>query len=463
MSAKSMSGNWRERMEAIGRQNFILEEMMRLGFLTKDDVEAMGPVAERHRRLLDELSETSSSLDEVIKQIAASQDVEAMIAEVRRARIERVKLAREEKRRQKAILDAERAERNEVRKRDTPTFFGRGYSSRVNFTDQPPVNPSIPPLRSFLDVAQALGLTSAQLQWLVYHRQVASSDHYSRFEIPKRNGKTRVISSPKPAMKKAQTWVRDNVLSTMNYHDAAMAFRPATSIVDNARVHAGAKVIVRIDLKDFFPSIGFDRVTNLFESVGYNGGVATMLALICTDAPRAKVVLDGLTQWATIAPRSLPQGAITSPDIANLVAYSLDLRLSAYADKSGWKYTRYADDLVLSTSSEDANATGMVAGVTRICEEEQFTVNPEKTRVMRSPHRQTVTGIVVNDGNLRLSRRDMKRIRAFLHQCESKGLDKVSEEKGKDALAIAKGYFAYVFMVNKDAALSLVKKHPWVS
>ena len=459
-----MSGNWRDRMDAIGKQNFILEEMIRLGFLNKQDVDAMGPVAERHKLLLEELSEASSSLDGVIKQIAASQDVEAMIAEVRRERIERVKAAREEKRRQKAILAVERAEQNKIRKRDTPTFFGRGHSGAVDFSQSVTPKPGLPDLRTFKDIADNLSLTTSQLQWLVYHRQVSTSDHYSRFEIPKRSGKMRIISSPKPAMKKAQGWIRENILSELRYHDSAMAFRPGKSIVDNARIHAGAKVVIRIDLKDFFPSIGFDRVLRFFELAGnFNGGVATVLALICTDAPRAKVVLDGQTQWAVLGPKSLPQGAITSPDIANLVAYGLDVRLSAYAEKSGWKYTRYADDLVISTNSEDANANGMVAGITAICEEEGFKVNPEKTRVMRSPHRQTVTGIVVNDGNLRLSRRDMKRIRAFLHQCEAKGIDQVSKEKGKDAKAVAKGYFAYVFMVNPAAALSLAKKHPWVS
>lgn len=459
-----MGPNWRARMDAIGKQNFILEEMIRLGFLSRQDVEAMGPVAERHKRLLEELSETTAGLDDVIKEIAAAQDVEAMLAEVRRERIERVKAACEEKRRQKAVLAVERAEQNDIRKRDFPTYFGRGYSWAVDFDPSTNPKPSLPELRSFKDIADNLSLTTSQLQWLVYHRQVSTLDHYSRFEIPKRSGKKRVISSPKPAMKKAQTWIRENILSELRYHDAAMAFRPGKSIVDNARIHGGAKVIIRIDLKDFFPSIGFDQVLRFFEHAGnYNGGVATVLALICTDAPRAKVVLDGLTQWATIGARSLPQGAITSPDIANLVAYGLDVRLSAYAENSGWKYTRYADDLVISTNAEDANAKGMVEGITSICESEGFKVNPEKTRVMRSPHRQTVTGIVVNDGNLRLSRRDMKRIRAFLHQCESKGLEKVSEEKGKDALAMAKGYFAYVFMVNEEAALSLVKKHPWVS
>lgn len=458
-----MNSNWRERMEAVGKQNFILEEMIRLGFISQSELEEIGPIAERHKQLLSQLNETTSSLDAVIKQIAASQDVEAMVAEIRRARIERVKAVREQKRLEKAALLVERAKQDAIRRRDTPTFFGRGYSNRVEFSNQAPSNPALPSLKTFLDVAQALDLTANQLQWLVYHRQVTNSDHYSRFEIPKRNGKTRIIASPKPAVKKAQTWIRENVLSNSPIHDAAMAFRPATSIVDNAKVHAGSKVIIRIDLKDFFPSIDFERVVTLFESMGYNGGVSTVLALICTDAPRAKVLMDGHTQWAAVGRRSLPQGAITSPDIANLVAYSLDHRLSAYAMKSGWKYTRYADDLVLSTSSEDANATGMIAGVTRICETEGYQVNPEKTRVMRSPHRQTVTGIVVNDGNLRLSRRDMRRIRAFLHQCETKGFETVSKEKGGDAFAIARGYFAYVFMVNQEAALSLAKRHPWLS
>ena len=459
----SMEDNWRQRMEEIGRQNFILEEMLRLGFITQEELNLDAPKMESHKDLLEEIASNSRSLSEVRRAIAASANVERMVREVRQARIKRVREAREIKKIEKARLLEERAEQNLERKRDRPTYFGRGYSYAISFADLVPRNIVGPPMGTFLDIASELGLTASQLQWLVYHRQVSSSDHYSRFEIPKRNGKKRVISSPKPAMRKAQAWVRENILSDMKYHEAAMAFRPGQSIVDNAQIHAGADVIIRIDLKDFFPSIGFDQVRLLFQSLGYNGGVSTVLALICTDSPRAKVVLDGLTQWAALAPRSLPQGAITSPDLANLIAYNLDTRLSAYAEKSGWKYTRYADDLVFSTKTAKPNASGMIKAVTGICSGEGFVVNEAKTKIMRSPHRQTVTGLVVNDGNIRLSRKDLRRIRAFLHKCDTQGLDKTSEEIGKDALSVAKGHFAYAFMVNREAALAFVKKYPWLS
>jgi retron-type reverse transcriptase len=459
----SMESNWRARLEAIGKQNFILEEMLRLGFITQEEMKIDDELMVHYKALLEEISEASNSLGQVRRVIAESTNVEKMVRQVRQARIKRIREAREQKNIAKARLREQRAEDNAERKRDRPTFFGRGYSYAVSFDKGAPSSPNLPKPRTFMELAGSLGLTTPQLQWLVYHRQVSSSDHYSRFEIPKRNGKTRIISSPKPAMRKAQSWIRENILSQLKYHDAAMAFRPSKSIVDNARIHAESSVIIRIDLKDFFPSIGFGRVLNLFQSLGYNGGVATVLALICTDSPRAKVVLDGLTQWAALAPRSLPQGAVTSPDLANLIAYNLDTRLSAYAEKSGWVYTRYADDLVLSTKATKPNASGMVSAVTKICEGEGFQVNNEKTRIMRNPRRQTVTGLVVNDGKVRLSRKDLRRIRAFLHKCETQGLEQTSKEIGKDAMSVAKGYFAYAFMVNPEAAIALTKKHQWLS
>jgi RNA-directed DNA polymerase len=459
----SMEHNWRQRMDEVGKQNFVIEEMLRLGFITQEEMDIDATLMDSYKDLLEEIATTSRSLSEVRLTIARSTNVERMVREVRQARIKRVREARELKKIEKARLLEERAEQNLERKRDRPTYFGRGYSYAISFEDKTPRNIVGPPMGSFLDVASELGLTASQLQWLIYHRQVSSSDHYSRFEIPKKNGKKRVISSPKPAMKKAQAWIRQNILSDLTYHEAAMAFRPGKSIVDNAEIHAGAEVIIRVDLKDFFPSIGFDKVRLLFQSFGYNGGVSTVLALICTDSPRAKVVLDGLTQWAALAPRSLPQGALTSPDLANLIAYNLDTRLSAYAEKSGWKYSRYADDLVLSTKTAKPNASGMIKAVTGICSGEGFVVNEAKTKIMRSHKRQTVTGLVVNDGRIRLSRRDLKRIRAFLHKCDAQGLDKTSEEIGKDALSVAKGHFAYVFMVNREAALTLVQKYPWLS
>jgi hypothetical protein len=319
----------------------------------------------------------------------------------------------------------------------------------------------LPVLSTFTDVAEALEVTPQILQWLTYERGADTTDHYTRFAIPKRGGGRRLISTPKPVMRAAQQWVRTNVLVPLPVSDYAAAFRPGKSIADNARLHSGKACVIRLDLRDFFGTVTFHRIRGFFESLGYNPGVATVLTLICTDAPRSRVTLDGKTSLVIVGDRSLPQGACTSPDLANLITFGLDARIAGLARKFGYTYTRYADDLVLSTANEEVFAAGVISAVSRICREEGFEVNNRKTRIMRAPNRQLVTGLLVNDG-VRLTRNDLRRIRAFLHRCEIRGLTAVSAELGKDAQAVAHGYFAYIFMITPGVAMRLLEKHPWI-
>lgn len=352
----------------------------------------------------------------------------------------------------------------ETHRASEPTYLGRRVSSRLQFEGGDPgklVARGIPELSNFADVAAALELNTSELMWLVFERGAEGSSHYARFEIPKRAGGYRLISAPKPLLRAAQQWVRVNVLQPLHVGPSAAAFRPGLSIVDNARRHAGKACVIRLDLTSFFESVTFPRVRGFFESLGYNSGVATVLALLCTDAPRARVTLDGETHYVIIGERSLPQGGCTSPDLCNLITARLDARLEGLARKFGYEYSRYADDLVFSTNTEEMPASTVVSAVTRICRDEGFEVNSQKTRTMRAPNRQLVTGLLVNE-RVRLTRRDLRRIRAFLHRCETRGVDAVSAEIGKDAASVAKGYFAYVFMVMPSAALKLAERHPWI-
>lgn len=346
----------------------------------------------------------------------------------------------------------------------SPTYLGRRVSSRLRFEggDSEKLNlGGIPLLSTFTDVADALELTVSELMWLVFERGAEGSSHYARFEIPKRAGGYRLISAPKPILRAAQQWVRINVLSPLPVGPSAAAFRPGKSIVDNAKRHSGKACVIRLDLTSFFESVTFPRVRGFFESLGYNPGISTVLALLCTDAPRARVTLDGETHYVIIGERSLPQGGCTSPDLCNLVTTRLDARLEGLGRKFGYEYSRYADDLVFSTDTEQTPASTVISAVTRICKDEGFEVNRHKTRTMRTPNRQLVTGLMVNDG-VRLTRKDLRRIRAFFHRCETRGVDAVSAEIGKDAQAVAKGYFAYIFMVSPSVALKLAEKHPWI-
>jgi retron-type reverse transcriptase len=292
-----------------------------------------------------------------------------------------------------------------------------------------------------------MGISVGKLRWLTYHRDLVTLVHYHRFSIPKRKGGERLISAPKSSLKLAQAWVLENILSKLPAHDAAQGFIKGKSILHNAAPHVGKAVVVNLDLKDFFPSITFKRVKGLFRSFGYSEAVATVLALLCTEPPRQAVTHDGKMYHVAVADRQLPQGACTSPAITNLLCRHLDKRLSGLAAQLGFTYTRYADDMTFSSDS-DKDVGKLINAVKDICAFEGLHVHPEKIRVLRKAQRQEVTGIVVNE-KANLSRRDLRRLRAILHNCEKHGIE--SQRNGRpDFLPYLRGLVAYVRMVNPE-------------
>ncbi|MBT3224427.1 MAG: RNA-directed DNA polymerase, partial [Proteobacteria bacterium] len=257
----------------------------------------------------------------------------------------------------------------------------------------------LPQLDSPDDLAEALGLTIKELRWLSFHRDAAKTIHYRRFTIPKRNGSKRPIWAPLPKLKEAQRWILHNIVEHLPVHGAAHGFLTGRGIVTNARPHGGSALLLNIDLKEFFPTVTWRRVRGVFRKAGYREQVATLLALICTEAPREVVEFNGETWYVALGPRCLPQGAPTSPALTNTICLRLDRRLSGLAKKNGYTYTRYADDLTFSLPHGFTGPpkTGMLIGaVKKIVVAEGFAVNPDKTRVLRSGGRQQVTGLVVN-------------------------------------------------------------------
>jgi RNA-directed DNA polymerase len=458
--------DWRERMRRIGKQAFIREEMERLGFWS--------PAAARTEQMIATLAELRATTEELQllrtelarldTEIADAGDVLKLIAEIRRRRIERVRAAREVKRRERELRTHARRQQDRERRRTAPLFLGHGVSGGLTSAGGDPARRAslgLPRLETAADVAAAIGIAVPELAWLTYHRGAAALDHYSRFTIPKRRGGVRVISSPKRRLRAAQRWLLEAVLTPLPVHDAATAFRPGGSIVDNATRHAGRALVIRIDLEEFFPSITFRRVKGLFESFGYNEGVATLMALLVTEAPRVAATLDGERRFVSVGARQLPQGACTSPAITNLLCRKLDRRLSGAARALGFAYSRYADDLVFSHPDPRSQPGAMLGVAGRIIADEGFRINEDKTAVMRPQHRQVVTGLVVNQSP-RVSRADRRRFRAFLHHCETEGLPAMSERTGKNAMAYAAGYLAYLHMVAPEHAAKLRQAHPWV-
>jgi len=457
----------KKRYHQIGKQAFIREEMTRLGFWPPSpEAAAQAAGAEKQlRALYDELALVQTDLAAVEAQIAEAGDIPKLLQEVRRKRIERVRAERAARREAKAGEQARKRAEDVERRRKTLPFLGEGVSRGLVYDAGDPealAALGLPLLASASDVAQAIGIEERELAWLTYHRGASSLDHYARFAIPKKRGGTRVISSPKRRLRVAQNWLLAHVLAPLPVHEAAAAFRPGLSVVDNAARHAGRAVVARIDLKDFFPSVTLPRVRRLFREMGYSGGVATLFALLATEAPRVAVTLDGQPRFVALGERSLPQGACTSPALTNLLCRRMDARLAGAADALGFRYTRYADDLVFSHADASAPVGILLALARRIIADVGFTVNEEKTSALRPQHRQVVTGLVVNE-TPHVSRQDLRRFRAVLHRCETLGVSAVSEQMGKDARAYAGGYLAFLHMVSPAQAQRLALKHPWVA
>lgn len=133
----------------------------------------------------------------------------------------------------------------------------------------------------------------------------------------------------------------------------------------------------------------------------------------------------------------------------------------------GFVYTRYADDLVFSTKAEKCDARAIRDLATTIINDEKFEINGEKTAILRAKGRQTVTGLVVNaqnsdDGKPRVSRRDIRNFRAFLHQYELRGREAMTEKLGQDSLSYARGYLSFIHMVSPQQEAQITAKHSWL-
>lgn len=322
----------------------------------------------------------------------------------------------------------------------------------------------LPALTGAEDLAKALELSIPQLRWMAFHREVDTGTHYRRWHVPKRDGSARLITAPKRELKRAQRWALRNVFEKLPVHGAAHGFLAARSIVTNAAAHAGADVIVKIDIKDFFPTVTWRRVRGLLRKAGMAEGPATLIALLATEAPREVVQFRGRTHYVATGPRVLPQGAPTSPAITNALCLRLDRRMSGLARALGLRYTRYADDLTFSwrapaTAGSVAEAQPaprprapvgtLLRGARDILAAEGFRLHPTKTTVMRRGDRQKVTGLVVNragDGvpAARVPRERVRELRAAIRNRE------LGRPGKGETLAQLKGLAAFVHMTDPE-------------
>jgi retron-type reverse transcriptase len=300
------------------------------------------------------------------------------------------------------------------------------------------------------DVAGALGISLKELWFFAIHRERERQPHYITFAIPKRSGGKRLIMAPKRRLKQIQRKLLELVVEKLPVHEHSHAFRRRRSIRSGAEPHVGKRFVLKMDLKDFFPSVTAARVRGLLIACGYSYPVATTLAVLMTEAVRQPVEVDGAVFHVPAGERHCVQGAPTSPGICNALVLRLDRRLAGVAKKHNLAYTRYADDLSFSGDLTRDAAQKIRQLVSRIVEAEGFKVNTEKTRLMGQGNRQTVTGVVVNR-TLGLSRQERRKLRAMQHRLRTAPND---ASTARDRVWL-EGKLAYLAMLNPEQASKL--------
>jgi retron-type reverse transcriptase len=429
-----------------GKQEYILEEMIRLGFWP-DQGELPEDPADEIRRS----GELRQELEQLYQANARLRDEKKMRQELYKQRLAESKRKRAETKERQEQARVAKAAAWQVRKQQEITYLGAGVSKGLGQTTsrvETLTALGLPILHQPQELANAMGISLARLRFLAFTRTTSKISHYIRFAIPKKTGGLRQISAPMPHLKQAQYWILHHILNPLSPHTAAHGFRCEHSIISNARPHVGQDVVINFDLQDFFPSIAYKRVKGLFMALGYSEALATILGLLCTEPEIAEVELDQQTYFVQQSARYLPQGSPASPAITNILCRRLDKRLTAMSTALGFTYTRYADDLTFSGSGEHLRQIcNLLQRTANIVAHEGLQLNPNKTRVLRKSRQQEVTGIVVNQ-HLNIDKKSYKKFRATLFQIEQDGFSGKTWGNTAANLSIIQGYANFVAMVN---------------
>jgi hypothetical protein len=431
------------------KDQYILDEMKRLGFWEEGSIDF-----KQVERYFSEQSELSTELTKLLKEKSIVEDPEKFIAEKHKVRKleskqnqKKTKEKREEERIEKVRKWSESKEKDIVYLGEE---FSKSLNSKVSNIDRLK-HQKLPLLNSAEDIAKAMSISVAELRFLSFSRKNSKISHYTRFEMPKKTGGVRLISAPKPKLKKAQLWILETILNKVLVHPNAHGCVIGKSIKTNSIPHVNQDVVINQDLKNFFPTITYVRVKGVFKSLGYSDQVATIFALLCSEPKIVEVSLLGEGYFAQRGERFLPQGSPCSPAITNVLCKKMDYRLSGLAKKYGFNYSRYVDDITFSAKKEKFNAiTAVLKYSGKIVRDENFNLHPDKLRIMKRGVRQEVTGVVVNE-KPNVNKKSLKQFRALLYQIETTGIEgKFWGKPGGNVLAQIHGYANFINQIDPD-------------
>ncbi|MFW9865971.1 MAG: reverse transcriptase family protein [Candidatus Thorarchaeota archaeon] len=430
--------DYKDMIRKMGKREFTLLKMQEYGFWPKDlptpyerqKNETPETYAERkklmkeYKKIVNKLADFYHEKAEINWKLRNLQEnygktfdidtIRTLIAkQIMKESIER----RAKRKKQLALEKQRRAKAWAKKKKEEIVFVGKRYSSMLykrEINKEKLKSYNLPVLSTDKHLAEFLGIEYKKLRFLTYHRDVVESDHYMRFKIPKRNGGTRLIAAPKSLLKQSQRVILDEILYKIPVSKQAFGFLKGKSVVSGANDHhKQPALVINMDLENFFPTLTFERIQGMFHSFGYSGYISTLLAMLTTYCERIPIEVNGKIKYVATSRRILPQGSPASPMITNIICRRLDRRLNGLAASFGFSYTRYADDMSFSTKKEPKENIGTFCGlVYKIIKEEGFRINHKKTRYLRRNNRQEITGIVINNDEIGISRNWIRRFRA---------------------------------------------------
>ena len=316
----------------------------------------------------------------------------------------------------------------------------RAYAQRLR-------QAGLPVIFSLGHLSKITGVDYSLLRATVERRR--ESANYRMFAIKKRSGGRRHIHAVTDELFKVHQFINSEILQKLKPHAASFAFHSDGGIRACASEHCGARWLFQFDLANFFYSVNEVDVYSVFVGLGYRPLLAFEMARICTTTRLPKHLRPHLwirhsyksNTYQFYADRSgamgvLPQGAPTSPMLGNLAARALDEELTEFSAQHGFVYTRYADDITLSSSGNLPQ--GMAIGnlhrkVTGIIRKSGFRENPEKTRVAGPGSKKMVLGLLVDGEAPRLSKEIFKRIDRHLHAAAKYGISEVAKHEKFDS------------------------------
>ena len=274
--------------------------------------------------------------------------------------------------------------------------------------------PTLPvELSSLPNLSSYLGLKEKEYRYISANKL----SQYQSVEIPKRGGGTRILSVPVARLKFLQTKINELLQGMYSVRNCVHGFVPKKSALTNAQEHLGRRHLVKVDLLDYFGQISLQRVKGVLRSLGIPQAVSEVIAVLC------------------ILKDSLPQGAPTSPVLANMVTFRLDQELVQFSKKNRLRYSRYADDIVFSSYSRPRivhsniethyarlKLTDIDEKLLAIFEQENFKLNEEKLYYCGKDARRTVTGYTINEA-VNVPLKHVRRVRATLHNIRKNGYD----------------------------------------